>query len=232
MLKKGFSLFMVFVFIMMALCACQTKDAQDPPEETSNPVTTPDTSNPPSDDMVAFPDWKIAYLDFIETREREYGKESAYEFDFRYALVYVDNDDIPELYAMGMCEADGDLICSYKNGRITEQCLERRHGGKYLERGGILINKNGTMGEYFDNVYQLDQTGFSRILNASWTERYLPLENGDYEIINKYFIDGEAVSKDAYTDAVNHAVDLSQTLDFYENAVPYDVIKQQIADCN
>ena len=87
------------------------------------------------------------------------------------------------------------------------------------------------MGEYFDNVYQLDQTGFSQILNASWTERYLPLENGDYEIINKYFIDGEAVSKDAYTDAVNHAVDLSQTLDFYENAVPYDIIKQQIADC-
>ncbi len=240
MLKRILSLFVIFVSITMVLCACQvttqqnnkdllsnsqTENTQDSLEKKSNPTQPPNTSNTKNDDKVTFLDWKTAYLDFIESRESEY------DFDYRYALVYVDNDDIPELYAMGVCEADGDLICSYKNGRVIEQHLGRMLGGKYVERCGIIINQNGHMGQYYDNVYKLDQNGFSQILNASYTERYVTLENDDLEIINEYFIDGKAVSKDEYNAAVNSAVDLSQTREFYENSVSYDIIKQQIADC-
>ena len=237
MLKKVLSLFVVFAFIIMALCACQvttqqndkdllsnsqTGSAQDSLEENSNPTTPPNTSNTKNGDKVTFLDWQTAYLNFIESRESEY------DFDYRYALVYVDNDDIPELYAMGVCEADGDLICSYKNGCVIEQQLMRMLGGKYVERSGIVINQNGSTGQYYDNVYKLDQNGFSQILKASYTERYVTLENGDLEIINEYFIDGKAVSEDEYNNAINDAIDLSQTAEFYENAVSYDVIKQQI----
>ena len=59
----------------------------------------------------------------------------------------------------------------------------------------------------------------------------MTLENNDFEIINEYFIDGKAVSKDEYNNAVNSAVDLSQTMEFYEKSVSYDVIKQRIEDC-
>ena len=162
--------------------------------------------------------------------EKAYGKESDYGFDFRYALVYIDNDDVPELYAMGAIEADGDLICAYKNGSLIEQHLARNAGGKYVEKSGIMINQNGHMGRYYDVVYRLDETGFSQILEASYTERYEPLENDDYAIINEYFIDGKPVSKNEYDDAIHHAVDLSKTTKFYENAVPADVIKEQIAE--
>ena len=246
MLKKILSLFVVFVFITMALCACQvttqhnnndllsnsqTGNTQESLEEKSDPTTTPNTSNPQNNDNVTFLDWKTAYLDFIERRESEYGKESAYGFDFSYALVYVDDDNIPELYARGVCEADGDLICSYKNGRIIEQRLARMCGGKYVERSGIIINQNGHMGQYYDNVYKLDENGFSYILNASWTERCVFLETDEPEIIHEYFLDGKNVSKDEYNSAVNSAIDFSQTMNFYENSVSYDVIKQQIEDC-
>ena len=236
MLKKVLSLFVVFASITMALCACQVTTQQNDKDLLSNSQTgseqdslaensNPNTSNTKNDIKGNFLDWKAAYLDFIESRE------SVYDFDYRYALVYVDNDDIPELYAMGVCEADGDLICSYKNGNVIEQHLGRRLGGKYVERSGIIINQNGHMGKYYDNVYKLDQTGFSLILNASYSERYVTLENNDFEIINEYFIDGKTVSKDEYNNAVNSAVDLSQTMEFYENSVSYDVIKQQIEDC-
>jgi len=232
MKKIILSLLLVILFCFsMCLCACQAptqqnnENAQGLFEKNSHTTTNPSTSDTKKDDETTFLDWKTAYLDFIERRESEY------DFDYRYALVYVDNDDIPELYAMGVCQADGDLICSYKNGRIIEQRLVRMLGGKYVERSGIIINQNGSTGQYYDNVYKLDQNGFSQILNASYTERYVTLENDDLEIINEYFIDGKTVSKDEYNAAVNSAVGLSQTREFYENSVSYDIIKQQIEDC-
>lgn len=238
MKKIILSLLLVILFCFsMCLCACQVPtqqndaNTQDLIEKNTHSTTEPSANDTPKDDGTTALDWKTAYLDFIECRERDYGKESDYGNDFRYALVYIDNDDIPELYAMGTCEADGDLICSYKNGNVIEQHLGRRLGGKYVERSGIIINQNGHMGQYYDNVYKLDQTGFSLILNASYSERYVTLENNDFEIINEYFIDGKTVSKDEYNNAVNSAVDLSQTMEFYENSVSYDVIKQQIEDC-
>ena len=237
MLKKVLSLFVVFAFITMALCACQVpthysqqENTEDSLDENSNLTTNPDTSTTENDGDGTFLDWKSAYLNVIEERE-EQKEKLGYGYDSHYALVYVDNDDIPELYAMGVCEADGDLICSYKNGCVIEQRLARMLGGKYVERSGIVINQNGHMGQYYDNVYKLDQNGFSQILKASYTERYVTLENGDLEIINEYFIDGKTVSKDEYNNAVNSAVDLSQTMEFYEKSVSYDVIKQQIEDC-
>ena len=243
MQKKLLSLFVVLIFITTALCACQlteqhsnqdlssssqTENTQDLPEEKSELTTAPNASNSTNEEKLP---WQTAYLEFIETRESEYGKESAYGFNFRYALVYVDNDNIPELYASGACEADGDLIFSYKNGHLIEQHLARMFGGKYVERSGIIINQNGHMGMYYDIVYKLDENGFSQILNASYTERYVSLENDEFEIVNEYFINGKTVSKDEYNAAINATVDLSQAVEFYENSVSYDVIKQQIADC-
>ena len=236
---KKIILSILFCFLI-CLCACQVptqqnnENTQDLIEKNSHTTTNPSTNDTQKDDGATFFDWKTAYLDFIERRESEYGRESDYGFDFRYALVYIDNDDIPELYAMGACEADGDLICSFRNGCMIEQYLSRNAGGKYVERGGIIINQNGHMGRYYDNVYKLDTNGFSQILKASRTERYVPLENSkndDYEIINEYFINGKTVSKDEYNAAINATVDLSQAVEFYENSVSYDVIKQQIADC-
>ena len=87
------------------------------------------------------------------------------------------------------------------------------------------------MGLYYDTVYKLDENGFSQILNASRKETNVHLGNEEYEIKREYFIDGEAVSEDEYHAAVNAAIDLSKTVKFFEKAVSYDVIKQQIEDC-
>ena len=240
MKKIILSLLLVILFCSsMCLCACQVPtqqndaNTQDLIEKNTHTTTEPSANDTPKDDRTTALDWKTAYLDFIECRERDYGKESDYGNDFRYALVYIDNDDIPELYAMGTCEADGDIIYSYRHGRMIEQHLARIGGGKCVERSGIFINQNGHMGKYYDNVYKLDENGFSAILNAYYTERLVPFEDDkdEYEIIREYFIEGKTVTKDEYDAAISASVDLSQTVKFYENSVSYDVIKQQIADC-
>ena len=235
--KKIVSLFVIFVFITIALCACQMtaqQNQKDPllnsqTETTKAPLEEPLDPTPGASNLTDTLDWKTAYLDFIESREHKYGKESEYGFDYRYALVYIDNDDIPELYAMGAYEADGDLICAYRDGRVIEHYLSQNAGGQYVERSGIVINQSGHMGRYYDNVYKLDQNRFSQILNASYTKRYVPLENDEVETVIEYFIDDKAVSRDEYDAAIRNAVDLSQAVEFYDSSVPYDEIKQQIA---
>ncbi len=194
--------------------ASVTEKALEPVQDvTNNPITTEEP---------AVPQWKTAYLDFLESRKNVH---------LSYALVYIDGDDIPELYLSGDCEATGDGVCSYKNGTVVEQRLGRIGGGSYIEKGGNFINQNGNMGCYYTDVYKLTENGFTQTFNALLIEHVVNLENGEYDLIYEYSIEGNPVNEDEYYAAVNAAFDFTRSVRLYENTVPYDVIKQQIADC-
>ena len=239
MQKKVISLLVCLATVLTILCACQSRtqqknenstsdisneDVQDVFKEKEQTTAASSTSGTQNKDEQIYSDWKTAYLDFIERRE------NAYDYNHEYALVYVDNNDTPELYVQGIAEAEGDLVLSYKNGKIIEQHLARLFGGKYIERSGKIINQNGHMGGYYDNVYKLDENGFSQILRASYTERYVGDAN-DPEVITEYSIDGNNVTQADYTAAINAAFDISAAVRFSDSAVSYEVITQQIADC-
>ena len=183
---------------------------------------TPPTADKTEEQILA--DCKKAYLDFLK------GKKDPYRL---FSLVYIDNDDIPELYLSGACEAVGDMICSYKNGVVVYQILSRNGGGKYIERSGNIINQNGHMGLYYDNVYKLNDNGFSQVLNARYTERYEQvesedIENEEYITHREFFIDDTPVSESDYNTAVSSAFDLSKAISLYENAVSYNTIIGQL----
>ena len=40
--------------------------------------------------------------------------------------------------------------------------LLRTGGGKYIERGGMIANENGSMGVCYTDIFELDWYGFSR----------------------------------------------------------------------
>ena len=112
-MKKVFCFLVLLFSIAMLLCACQfpTHDSQqenteDSLDENSNLTTNSDTSATENDGDGTFLDWKSAYLNVIEKREAQKEK-LGYGYDSHYALVYVDNDDIPELYVNGWFEAEG-----------------------------------------------------------------------------------------------------------------------------
>lgn len=225
MKKVSFVLCVCLVSLALLLCACQaaadsnnktqpttlpTQDAQEPLKETdqtNNEATTAE--------------WRAAYLEFIENNNGAYTA---------FALVFVDDDDIPELYMSGVCEAEGDRICSYKNGTVVDAYMNRRSGGKYVERGGSIINQNGHMGRCYTTVYQLDENGFTKTLSALSVEHYEHLGNEQYEITYEYSIEGQTVSEEEYNAAINASFDFANASEFYEIAVSYDAIKQQITD--
>jgi hypothetical protein len=102
------------------------------PEKEEDPqnTTKPTESKQDKDIML---DWKVAYLDFLETVADEHEL---------YALVHIGGDDIPELYLRGAYEAGGDGICTYKNGMVIEERLNRI-GGECERRRILCCHQRG-----------------------------------------------------------------------------------------
>ena len=166
-------------------------------------------------------DCEKAYLEFLKDKKDPYRL---------FSLVYMDHDDIPELYLSGVSEAEGDMICSFKNGVVVYQHLSRIGGGKYVERSGSMINQNGHMGRYYTNVYKLNENGFTETFNAKYTESYEHIGNEEYITHREYFIDDTPVSEADYNRAVSSAFDLSKAVRLDENAVSYNAILPQLQD--
>ena len=214
-MKKILSIFLCLIFICSIVsCTSQADESTRAVSENGNKSAQQSSA-----------DYKQAYLDFLKDKQNSHRL---------FALVFIDNDDIPELYLSGVSEAEGDMICSFKNGVVVYQYLSRIGGGKYVEKSGNIINQNGHMGQYYDNVYKLDENGFSKALNARRTERYEDIGDGSGRVNTyyEYFIDGAAVSEAEYNNAVNAAFDFSNAISFYDNAVSYEKIVEQLGGDN
>ena len=212
MLKKAFALFLSLIILSSLMCACQRNQVHDE-ESTENSTDTSKT--------VDTPEWKTAYLNFLEQEKDSHNS---------YSLVYIDGDDIPELYLSGIDEATGDSVCTYKNGAIVEQQLNRRGGGWYIEKSGNVINQNGKMGRIYTHVYKLNEDGFILTFEALSAERVEILENDEYKLHYEYSIGNKTVSESEYNSAVNAAFNFENAIRLNENDVNYDAIRQQIID--
>ena len=80
---------------------------------------------------------------------QEYIDENETYFD-GYLLAYLDEDDIPELIAIGNCEAAGQMIITYREGELLENQIGRLGGLRYAKKQNFYYNSNGNMGHYYD----------------------------------------------------------------------------------
>lgn len=209
-MKKIFAVLLTIIMIVLYAVGCEKSDKST---QNSSQTERFDIVLPTNNDL---PEWKTAYLDFLEDKNGEF---------VSFALVYIDNDDIPELYMNGCCEATGDSVCSFKNGKVIEQLLNRTGGGRYIKNGGHIFNYNGNMGYYLTHVYQLDNNGFNQTFNA-----YLIEHLGDDKITYEYYVEDKLISKEEYDAAINEAFDIDNSIRLNENAVSYDTIRQQILE--
>ncbi len=217
MFKKVVVLFLSLIILSLLMCACQRNQTQD---KESTKDSTNSTQITEKNDT---PEWKTAYLNFLEQKKDSHRS---------YALVYIDGDDIPELYLSGRSQATGDSICTYKNGEVVEQHLNRNGGGWYIEKSGNIINKNGTTGEIYTHVYKLNEKGFVLTFEALSVERVEVLENDEYRPYYEYSIGDKSVNESEYNSAVETAVDFENAVRLNENEVNYNTIRQQIIDFN
>ena len=217
MFKKVVVLFLGLIILSSLMCGCQRNQTQDKEsiKDSTNITQITETD--------ATPEWKTAYLNFLEQEKDSHRT---------YALVYVDGDDIPELYLSGIAEAIGDSVCTYKNGAVVTQQLNRIGGGWYVEKSGSLINQNGHMGRIYTHVYKLNENEFTLTFEALSVERVEVLENDEYRLYYEYSIGNKPVTESEYNSAVETAVGFENAVRLNENEVNYDTIRQQIMEFN
>lgn len=144
-----------------------------------------------------FSAWQEAYVDYIHRRENV-TEMSGYD---RYALIYVDDDEIPELYIDTGSMVTGEFVVSYYDGHMGVMNRERV-GLRYLEHGGLLYSESGNTGFYPCNIYRLEKGTFSEIGTGWYSETY----EGE-DVTFDYFWEEYPVTEDEYEAQIAERID-------------------------
>ncbi|MDE7271480.1 MAG: hypothetical protein K2N95_00200 [Lachnospiraceae bacterium] len=152
-----------------------------------------------------FETWKEAYIDFID---KMHIAETVTD-NWDYSLIYVDDDEIPELFIYTGSMAGGETIVSFYDGTIGTMNRERC-GMQYIEYGGLLYNGNGNMGFYPCNVYSLEKGVFSEI-GTGWISEHFD-EQGNFDDY-VYFWEDSAVTEAEFEASVDELIDRSKCVE-------------------
>ena len=156
--------------------------------------------------LKTFTSWQEAYIDFIQ---KIHVIEDEPVDEIRYSLIYVDTDDVPELYVdidMTWSPLRGENIISFYDGKIG--CLHHVGGLEYVERGGRLYGMGGAV-EYRHIVYMLEKGEFSEIGMGS--HRACVDEQG--AVCYEYFWEGSPVTVDEINACVDALIDRSKCVE-------------------
>ena len=157
-----------------------------------------------------FATWQEAYIDFINKPQSTIW---TLENNSDYSLIYVDDDDIPELYIHTGIMATGAFIVSFYDGKV--RAINRERGGiEYIEYGGLFYSGWGNAGFYPCNVYMLEKGEFSEI-GTGWIS-----ENNDAEkgfLGYDYFWEGSLMTEEEYEDCLNKLIDTSKCIESGEH---------------
>ena len=143
-------------------------------EASSESIEAQDSEDKPEGDVVSetygtgYASWQEAYIKYIE--------ESFADIrEFEYALIYLDDNDIPELYINTEVEAGGEIVASYDENRLCTLQLGRI-GSEYVPKTGLIYNNCGHMDWYPVYIYKLHNGDFYQIGEGIWGG--LDWENG------------------------------------------------------
>ena len=156
--------------------------------------------------------WKKLYINYIKQNEKENDSSE-------YALVYIDEDDVPELIMDTNIMADGGEVCTVRGDKVQSLPVWC-YGISYIESENLFLESGGRMGEYFDTVYTIENGEYKRVGEGTYG-----LENGndyEYEQVEDaekdyvYRWNGKEVSKKQYKKNLKNAFDASLAVSPYD----------------
>ncbi len=136
-------------------------------------------------------DWRAAYVKYLE----DFGETAE---GCTYSLIYVDEDEIPELVIDTGFEAGGCRILTYHE-KIVDVLQTGRLYFDYIEKGNLLCNSDGHMRYYFDCVFTIEDGKWVCVGEGEYGDSEDGVqfdENGDF--IYVYSWQGEAMDEQEY----------------------------------
>ena len=173
-----------------------SQSSSSAPAASSAPPSEGTQQTSPASSAVSKP-WKQAYINYI--RATNAGDWMGYQ------LIYINNDDIPELYLNGAAEAQGDLVCTFANGTVVSEQLSRVNGMAYLEKQNVFCNSNGNMGRFYDVIYSIQQGQIVQTHEGVYgmEDNANPELDENGEVVYQYSWDGQEVSETEYKQKLN-----------------------------
>lgn len=97
--------------------------------------------------------WKQLYLDYIDKYVSEYGDNEDY-----YNLIFVNDDEIPELIICGQSHITSTYFCWVYNDKLLQLNLNwaGSDGVTYIERNALLRDCGNWQGNGQDTIYNFD----------------------------------------------------------------------------
>ncbi len=215
-MRQSLYLILLLTIALALLSGCIQRAPAKPAETGSTTLTTTTTENSTTTTTTVptttQQPWKTAYLNYIKTLD-----PNGYT---AFRLVYVDGDNVPELFVSGSCEAAGSIVCTYNNGTVNSVHLNRLGGCSYVPKSGQIHNFNGNMGYYTATVFRLSNGKFTQLFNGLEIVdiRETTGENGDpvYEEVSSYSIGDRDVTEEEFWNAQAAVFDFDRAEELYE----------------
>lgn len=159
-------------------------------------------------------EWQKAYANYLKNRNDE-GIEMGYEYG---DLIYVNNDNVPELALYGDCEATGCLILTYYKGKI-DALYTNRLDFDYIKKGNLLRNTGGHMDYYFDFFYSIKEGKWEEELAGTYGAISDLQYNKDGTLKYDYEWDGNSVTESEYNELLNDYYKISSAKKMEQNSL-------------
>ena len=227
----------VIVAVLMAsmLVGCKTaskEEAAIEPEEVTVEESTEevDEAEEREDEGVETEEsWREAYYDYLTTNE-DVAPDETGNHGLQVTMIYLDDDDVPELFIDTGMEAGGEIIATYYDGEVVSYNFPRL-GSQYIERSGLVYTNTGHMDYYPLTITKLEDGEFREIgvglayLSEADREHLIADEN--YPYILTYEWEDELVSEEQFNANVAEIYDMEQSV-YPEEYVPYDEFVKEL----
>lgn len=142
-------------------------------------------------------EWKEKYIQYIETLE--------YADHYDFYLIYLDDNDVPELFLSADTASGGEIVATYYNGAV-ETCQLSRSGTRYIERSGLLYTDTGLMGYYPVYITEMKNGAFTQLAEGISKE-----VTGNGELLGySYEWEGAEVTEEEFQEHVAEFFDVDK----------------------
>ena len=152
-------------------------------------------------------EWKALYMEYILDHQ-EY-------VETKYELVYINDDDIPELMANHGSSAGGGDVFTILNGQV--ESVHTSCGISYMERENLFCDAGGRMDVYYDKIYTIGTNAIVELYQGNYgaedNSNVQKDENG-YPIYH-YFWQDKEVSEEEYERKLFAVYDRTKAVDLY-----------------